>query len=332
MLRALRAAGVEPLAFADNNPCLWRTTVDGVRVVPPSDAVLDFGDAATFVVSVYTRRPFLAQLRELGVRPASAQAVLFHLQGSFIPHASIDWPENTLSQAEAVIGGCDLWADDVSREEYVRQIRWRLVLEDQIPDQSTPVDTYFPGDLVTFGPDDHWVDCGAFDGDTVRAIIERSGGRFRQITAIEPDTDNFRRLKGLIQAQPEEYRSKIIAHRVAAGDRHGIARFSATATAGSAFSPEGTVEVECVRLDDLLAGTRPTFIKMDVEGAEPKALQGASSIIRTARPVMAVCLYHSQSHLWQLPSLIKSFDPDYRLFLRRHSDDCWETVCYALPT
>jgi len=42
-------------------------------------------------------------------------------------------------------------------------------------------------------------------------------------------------------------------------------------------------------------------------------------------------LYHRREHLWQVPRIILDANPGYRLSLRRHSDESWETICYALP-
>ena len=220
---------------------------------------------------------------------------------------------------------------EASRTEYLHQIRWRLALEDEIPAGDHPSSTYFAPDLSIPEPDDHFVDCGAFDGDTVRAMLSHSEGRFRAITAIEPDPENGRRLRQFVAQLPIEQQKRISIRQVAAADQPRVARFTATSTAGSALGGDGTYEVQCAPLDDLLAGSRPTFIKMDVEGAEILALRGASRVLREDQPRLAICLYHDQAHLWEIPSLIRSLNPHYRLFLRRYSDDCWETVCYALP-
>ena len=116
----------------------------------------------------------------------------------------------------------------------------------------------------------------------------------------------------------------------AAGERRETLTFDATGTVTSSLGA-GTSTVEAAPLDELLAESRPTFIKMDIEGAEPSALRGAAALIRRNSPVLAVCLYHAQEHLWELPQFIHTLNPDYDLFLRRYSDECWELVCYAVP-
>ena len=84
-------------------------------------------------------------------------------------------------------------------------------------------------------------------------------------------------------------------------------------------------------LDEILADSKPTYIKFDVEGAEHDALVGASETIKANLPVLAVCLYHRPEDLWDLPLLVRSLRPDYRMHVRRYSDERWETVLYAVP-
>jgi hypothetical protein len=70
---------------------------------------------------------------------------------------------------------------------------------------------------------------------------------------------------------------------------------------------------------------------MDIEGSELQALEGAQNTIRKHVPALSICLYHRQEDLWTIPLFIASLSDKYRLFLRRHSDDCWEQICYAIP-
>ena len=126
-------------------------------------------------------------------------------------------------------------------------------------------------------------------------------------------------------------RAKIHAYRLAAGQRAGLARFNASADEGSALSDRGSIQVECVTLDDFLAAAQPTYIKMDIEGAEPAALAGAAAVIAKHAPLLAICLYHAQDHLWRIPLFLRSLRPDYHLFLRPHQTDGWQLVCYAVP-
>ena len=52
-LSGLRKAGIEPIAFADNNPRLWNTSVEGVEVISPQEAAQRHGEQATFVITIW---------------------------------------------------------------------------------------------------------------------------------------------------------------------------------------------------------------------------------------------------------------------------------------
>lgn len=161
-------------------------------------------------------------------------------------------------------------------------------------------------------------------------FLARRGASFRRVVAIEPDPANHQCLEAYLRSLPEGLRERVTPMQLAVGSRKGQISFDATGTAASATGVGG-FEVECAPLDEILDDSQPSYIKMDIEGAEADALSGAGRIISAHAPVLAICLYHKQEDLWRLPLLIRSLSDRYRLFLRRYSDDCWEQVCYAVP-
>ena len=79
-----------------------------------------------------------------------------------------------------------------------------------------------------------------------------------------------------------------------------------------------------------MGSRKVTFLKMDIEGSELAALRGAERIIREQRPKLAICVYHKPEDLWEIPSLLLSYHPDYKLYLRHYSINETETVLYAI--
>jgi FkbM family methyltransferase len=174
------------------------------------------------------------------------------------------------------------------------------------------------------------VDCGAYDGDTLRDLMAWTGGRYRGAMALEADPANFAALQHRIEEDPN-LRGRACAIQAAVGRRRAKVRFRASGLASAAVSESGGIEVDSVSLDECLAGESPTFIKMDIEGAEMDALEGASEVLREQAPLLAICAYHTQGHLWQIPLRIGRLMPAGRLSLRAHCMDGFDLVCYAVP-
>ena len=335
-LAGLRGYGVEPLAFADNNPRLWGTEIEGLQVLSPADAAARYGDTAAFVITIWgARGPDRMKDRVNALRSLGCATVIpfgplsWRYPDGVLPHYGVDLPHKTLEQSVAVLSAFDLWADEESKREYIAQLQWRLSFD--FDGMSPPeVETiYFPPDLIRLRPDEVFVDGGAFDGDTLRQFLAVSNGAFARYLGFEPDPGNFARLSESVAGLPDAVRARIEMKRAAISTTDGTVRF-ASGAGPSSHVGEGDMEVEAIALDRYL-GNSPTFIKMDIEGAEPDALAGATRHIRDAAPILAISCYHRQDHLWSIPLLIHSINGGYAFFLRAHDLEGWDLVCYAIP-
>ncbi len=334
VLPAVRAAGLELLAFCDNNPSRWGSTIDGVAVLSPAEAMREFGASACFLVAVYNASSLRRQLAELGCQRIVPYPVFFWKYWEKLPQEErLELPHRILQQASEIPAGYQLLADDVSRTEFLAQIRWRSLMDYAcLPSPQPAQDMYFPPDLLQLGSEEVLVDCGAFDGDSIKPFVAKVAGQFRRIRAFEPDPSNLRALAACIAGFPPEVAARISVEPYALGSQSGTVRFSAEGAVYSKLSEgSGGVEVELRTLDELLEGAECTLIKMDIEGAETEAIPGAAKTIARCRPVLAVCAYHRCEHLWRIPQLIRAVAPDHRIFLRRYAEECWETVYYAIP-
>jgi FkbM family methyltransferase len=338
-LAGLKELGVKPLAFADNAPGTWGRRIGGLRVFSPEEAAGKFGKNAVFVVTIWgahCRHRFektQAQLKKLGcLRVVSFVPLFWKYPDLFLPYYCLDLPHKILPQARNIQRAFALWEDPPSRGEYLAQLKWRLGLDFGGLRRPACGPAYFsPKNIFPRRPWKLWVDCGAYDGDTLRDFLKARDFSQGEILAFEPDPENFRRLETYLRRLPETRRNRISGKCVAVGRRTGKTRFDALGGLDSRVSSDGRREVECVCLDGELPSRPPDFIKMDIEGAEGDALLGARKVIGKGRSILAVSVYHRQDHLWRLPLMIRSFSKQYRFYLRRYAEECWDTVCYAIP-
>ena len=339
-LQGLRKLGFEPLAFTDNNQARWHTTVEGVEVLPPVDAVKRFGQQAVFIVTIWSDalgHPFDEideQLNNYGKAKVISFAHLYwKYPDAFLPYFSLDLPHKTIKHAEQIRKCFYLWADEASRKEYLAQIRWRLWLDFHGLPKPVSCTQYFPDDLFQLSPNEVFIDCGAFDGDSIKNFISHMGSSFRHIVAFEPDPGNFSKLETYIAGLDPSIAGKISAKQLAACNpsaRGEKIRFNSGVTQQSSIDEQGNIEVDCVSLDTELTVV-PTYIKMDIEGAEPELLAGAQNIVAKQTPILAISIYHHFDHLWRLPLYVSSLSDNYRFYLRPHCHTCWDLVCYAVP-
>jgi FkbM family methyltransferase len=334
VLEGLARAGVRPSAIADNASDRHGTQIDGIDVLSPEQAAARYGDRATFVISTFNTSGPRAQLSALGVTAVPYAWLFAHLPGAMLPYYCLDHPRTVFDETAAIRRAFALMAGEDDRAAFVRQLRSRLFLDFDCPLPQTArmrQTEYFPPDVYRLLPDEVLVDCGAFDGDTVRRFLELRGDAFRRVYACEPDPANRARFEAWTATLPAARREKIRVEAVAVGAARGRARFAATGTVFAGVDAAGGFEVDIVPIDELTAGAPPTLIKMDVEGAELEALDGARRTVAGTPPVLAVCIYHRCDHLWQVPLRIAAMTEGYRFHLRAHAEDCWDACCYAVP-
>lgn len=340
-LDGLRRLDLEPLAFADNNRRLQGTKIQGVPVLSVDEAVARFNDTATFVVTIwgsgFRPRSYLDisdQLVNLNCkRYAPAGKLFWQYPDTFLPYYCLDLPSKIVAQFASVRQAFDLMADEASRREFVAQLRWRMRLNYDCLPLPVKERMYFCHSLYHPVANETFVDCGAYHGDTLQAFLAHQGRAFKRYLAIEPDPINYRGLTDYISGLHRSITSRIMAFPLAVGACRATLRLTPTGSPSTTVGANGQIEVVSVALDDLLTAQAcdTTIIKMDIEGAEVDAFRGASRIIGEQSPVLAICVYHVQDHLWTIPNLIHDLNPDYRIYLRPHKGEAWDLVCYAVP-
>lgn len=320
--------GISPSYCLDSDPRKWGTLLRNIPILNPQ-VLLEYGNAPPLVViAAMATHDIEKALEERGI------PFLFAERDGSIGFLSGHWLLCHRPEFERVYIAL---ADNASRRVMLEMAKARLFQRyhfsmrgNFFSSEVATLPQYFSDDIVSFADDEVFIDCGAFDGDTLiafSALMCRLGDHRWQAIAFEADTGNAKRVARTL----EDYEiSQVRLVNAAVGE------YSGRAAAARFHNCQGTSslsdEVQVLALDEALKGLAPTFIKMDIEGSELAALRGAKQTISTHQPKLAICVYHSTSELLEIPLFILETFPDYKLYIRHHSPGTlWETVCYAVP-
>lgn len=314
------------LCFADNNPMKWGTKMRGIDVLKPSNAFAIYQDAL-IVISCGEGDEIIKQLNDrFGI---SEDRI-------YIPDIGVlgkNDKEYITGHIELLSLVYDRLCDEKSKAVFKSILEYKLThdmsLISDIADDFR--NQYFDDELIHFGNNDVFLDCGGYIGDTIESYISHNKGVYKKIITFEPDGDNADVIRKNYENQnvsvqeiacwskkQELYFDKI-------GSGSGKIKYASSANVSD------KIVVKADSIDDICDDENVTFIKMDIEGAEYNALVGAMDTIHRCKPTLKISAYHKQDDFLTLPFLIMSLNPDYKLYMRHYRKlSVQETVLYAL--
>jgi FkbM family methyltransferase len=322
----LKSDGYDVVAFVDNATNKHGQYIDDIVILPLGDLKnksIPIVIATTRYTSSITR-----QLHNEGfynILPYSCLALdNSHKLQDEIPYIGIqeDFSQNIIRYINTFIE----LEDDKSRRVLDGLVGYRLDYDsfkaEAVSDDSST--QYFDQELIKCDGADVFVDLGGYDGDTVEKFIDYSNGEYKKIYLFEPDINLLQKAKvRLADSRDIEF------IEAGAYSEDGELRFSASGRTNGSISETGELKISVRRLDTCLDCV-PTFIKMDIEGAEAEALKGAAKLIKAAKPKLAIVCYHFAHDVWSLTNLIKNINPSYKFYLRHYSETGLESVIYAI--
>lgn len=214
-------------------------------------------------------------------------------------------------------------ADEESRRVYLDIINFKISGKIEYLLRSFGEKEEVYQNILQLNTNENILDLGAYDGDTIREFLSFTGGRYQSITALEPDKKNFKKL-----LKNTDTLKNIKCLNMGAWNQKDTLIFSTKAGRNSRLSAEG----EQVKVTDIDSLNIPaTFIKMDIEGSELKALDGMKQTIKNNHPKLYVCAYHRNEDLYSLPAKILETDSSYKIYFR-HSKyiPAWESNFYCI--
>ncbi|MGB7605789.1 MAG: FkbM family methyltransferase [Lutisporaceae bacterium] len=309
VLNGLRDAGIEPNFFCDNNPQKNGTLFEGVPVISYPVLLEKHKNSIIIITSLDYKTEIATQLK----------------------HDGLAWVDNDIIYLMEVYKDIYNKAFNLFEEELSKRVFYERILhcitEDPkwlipIRSQSTQ---YFEKDIIKLFNDEIFIDGGAFTGDTVEEFLRQTDGKFDKIYSFEPEVSkhvDFYKVAG------DSDRIKLLPYGLWSKDT--LLQFDSRNTAGSMISDSGDTTIQVTSIDKTLNGKPATFIKLDIQGAELEALEGARETITKYKPKLAICVYHKTLDIVKIPIFLKSIVPQYKLYLRHYGDTVLETVLYAV--
>lgn len=217
-----------------------------------------------------------------------------------------DYYESRKDEFESVY---NTLADEQSKKVFRETVQYKLTGNIKcLFDCETDEDEVY-GAFFSLSGREVYLDLGAYRGDTVLSFCKRAK-EWNGIIAVEPDDKTY---KKLLSATEHIYNIRCI--NAAATDRCGEIMFNMGGSRGKG-AKEKEKAVKTVSVDSL--SISPTYIKMDIEGDEDKAITGAAETIKRCKPKMQIAAYHRSGDLVDIPNQVLSLNKDYEVYLRHN--------------
>lgn len=333
-LQLLRKYGIEPICFLDKK-AIERQVKEGVAVFRPDDETLsrEFRREVVVYICITTSKEtmdsitqYLYQIGYDDVRVV--QTITAHQ----VKYQNIEEENPTLAELIKCMPEIEraylLMEDDESKETFLSCLRAHLLREyEECYETSSPVQ-YFDAGVPLKRGYTGFVDCGAYNGDSVDMILKYTEQIDRYI-AFEPIQSNFMELSKKVDLLGNSIREAYL-FPCGVAEATGNAYFTQEASASTMNDIQQGVLLPIVRIDDVVKNAPVTFLKMDIEGAELAALHGARELISEQMPDLAISVYHFVNHYWDIPCAIYEMNNKYKFYLRSHTPGTLETVLYCV--
>ncbi|MFI3177669.1 MAG: FkbM family methyltransferase [Eubacteriales bacterium] len=181
--------------------------------------------------------------------------------------------------------------------------------------------------VINFHEKEIFVDVGALDGMTSVHFAQKCNGQYEKIYLFEAESNKRKEIETTIKTY-ELHNTEL--HMKGLWNCQDTLSFEGDLGGGSTISEGGQMTIEVDTLDNLLEGRAITFLKMDIEGAEIGALEGAKDTIQNYKPKLAISIYHKPEDLIEIPMYLKELVPEYRFYIRHYAWNKSETILYAI--
>ena len=182
---------------------------------------------------------------------------------------------------------------------------------------------YFDKELIPEIKNISFVDGGGYVGDTATEVIKNYPD-FKKIYLIEPIPENIR-----IAKRELGHYENIEFLTCGVSNKKETLYFNEEKSFSTIYG-KGTNSVSVDTIDNLIS-EKVDFIKLDIEGAEQDAIDGAKETIKKYKPILAICVYHKAEDWYKIPEKVLEIEAGYDIYLRHYMEGIFESVMYFIP-
>lgn len=318
-------------AFFDDDPTRWNETCCGCRVLNYEEFEdLDSDNVNIIVGSLYLKQ-ICDKLKQQGFKNIYAAYEMMLSRENQVYH--FNKYSNNKEYLNKIKMLCDYFKHDRLSEKFYQILEATTITgesQKNISNIFCDEPQYFLNILRDKIDNSNFVDAGAYTGDTIRSMIELHI-RPKNIYGFEADYDNYLKLKDYTKNISKE--ENVVCENYALWNECTRVGFSSSSFSSSidASNIGTTNQVNTMTLDEYFKNNHIGFIKMDIEGAEQKALKGGINVIKRDRPILAISIYHSMEDRVEIPLYLVNMLENYHFIVRHHSYTYSETIIYGIP-
>lgn len=319
VLSAFERYGIEASAVIASDEFVRGQSFHGFTVKKLSDIELEFDD---FVIALC----FASQLPDVmnNIKSVAKAHPLF--VPSVPVFGDVIFDDDFVSDnAENIAKAYELMADGQSKKVFENVLQFYYTGKIELLDEITTEKDEAFKNILSLNENEVYVDLGAYNGDTIDEFLKYSGGSYRKIIALEPNSKNYEKLKAHCLDMP-----KIDMWQLGSYSKNTVLTFNNKAGRNSAIAQSG-VATRVATVDTILCGSAATYVKADVEGADYETLIGMTNTMKNFKPKLNFSAYHRFEDIFRLPLLINQINPEYKIFLRHHPYiPAWDTNLYCI--
>jgi FkbM family methyltransferase len=234
-----------------------------------------------------------------------------------------DFKEDYLNNKEQYSYTYNLLEDEKSKEIFQKVINFKISFDLNFMEGFTNnhKEQYFDKELIPKIKNISFLDGGGYVGDTLPQIIDNFPD-FKEIYLVEPNLLH-------INIAKRDFGDMKNIHFI----NCGLSNIENDSLETNTQENNCNHNYQAVHLNtiDNIIKDKIDFIKLDIEGAEQDAIEGAKETIKKYTPILAICIYHKAEDWYKVPKKVLAINDNYKIYLRHYMEGIFETVMYFIP-